>query len=285
MKKSWLLSLYIVTFLSPIAFAAKDPIVAEANGIKIKRSELEKTYHQNLLFVSDKVVTREKVLNDLINRALGIREAKKEGLQNDPIVKSKMEEVLYHAKISKDLEPQFKKITVTNKDIKSHYKDYPEYRTAHILFRVRAAPTPEEIAGAQKTAIEVYRTVRKQPEKFAEFANKYSQSSTAPHGGDMGFQPAIRMAPEYFRAIKGKPKGYISPPVRTQFGYHIIKVLAAKDYKSINTPLYKKIVYDKKRDKILENYFASRRKKAKVNVNKKHLKEIPIDPSKLKIGN
>ena len=49
----------------------------------------------------------------------------------------------------------------------------------------------------------------------------------------MGFQPASQLATEYFKAIKGKSVGYISPPVRTQFGYHIIKVLAAKSYEKI----------------------------------------------------
>ena len=88
----------------------------------------------------------------------------------------------------------------------------------------------------------------------------------------MGFQPAIRLAPEYFEAIKGKANEYISPPVRTQFGYHIIKILAKKDFKSVNMPLYKKIVYDKKRDSVLAKYFDDLRKGANISVEDKLIK-------------
>ncbi len=273
---------FLLGLITPLALYAQDATVAEVNGTKIKKSELEKAYMQNLLFVSDKAVSRERVLDSIIDKMLGIQRAKGENLHNDPTVKGKMEEVLYHAKISKDLEGQFKKIKIADRDIKNYYKGHPEYHTAHILFRVSAAASPEEIAGAQQAAIQIYRQLSKQPEKFTELAKKHSQSNLASKGGDMGFQPAIRMAPEYFQAIKGRPKGYVSPPVRTQFGYHIIKVLGVKDYASIDQPIYKKIVYDQKRDKLLADYFANFRKKAKIVVHREHLRPLPIDPNAIK---
>jgi parvulin-like peptidyl-prolyl isomerase len=79
------------------------------------------------------------------------------------------------------------------------------------------------------------------------------------------------MAPEYFAAINGKDNGYITPPVRTQFGYHIIKVTGVKAFKSIEKPVYSKIVYDRKRDAIMEKYFQKIRSKAAIKVNKKYL--------------
>lgn len=258
--------------LSSATFAVKDPVVAVVDGIKITKSELDKTYHENLMFVSDKMVTKDKVLNDLINRRLGIKRAKKASLDKDPIVKRKMDDIMYHAQISKDLEPRLKKIVVTEPDVDKYYKSFPEYRTAHILFRVRTKPEAEENKAALNQALKVYNTLKKKPEAFAELANKFSQSSTAPNGGDMGFQPAIRLAPEYFKAIKGKKKDHITSPIKTQFGYHIIKVLGVKSVKSINNALYKKIVYDKKRDAILDNYFRELRAKANIKINKQMLK-------------
>lgn len=263
---------FITIFLTFTVTAQPDPTVATINGVKVKKSELDKAYYQNLLFVSDKVVTKEKVLNDIINKVLGVQRAKKGGLDKDPVVKEKMEDVLYHAQISKDLEPELKKIVVTDEDVKAYYNENPEYRTAHILFRIRAKPDKNEALAAQEKSMEVYQALKNNPDKFGELANRYSQSSTAPNGGDLGFQPAIRMAPEYFKAIKGKPDGYISAPIRTQFGYHIIKVLSKKDFGSINTALYKKIVYDKKRDKILEGYFNNLQKGSNIKITKKYLK-------------
>ncbi|MCO4793091.1 MAG: peptidylprolyl isomerase [Bacteriovoracaceae bacterium] len=262
---------FIITPLISNA-AKKDSVIATVDGSKILKSELDEAYRQRMLFVSDKPATKDDVLKELINRRLGISRAKKNKLDKDPIVQSKMEDIMYHAQVSKDLEPKLKKISVTDDDVKGFYKEHPEYRTAHILFRVRAQPDDVEIEEALKKSIEVYNTLKKKPAKFAELANKFSQSSTAPNGGDMGFQPAIRLAPEYFKAIKGKPNEYISPPVRTQFGYHIIKILAVKDFKSVNMPLYKKIVYDKKRDSVLAKYFDDLRKGASIKIEKSKLK-------------
>jgi len=276
MKTSSLLVLFSMLTSSPI-FAqdkAKDAevVVATVNGVTITKAQLDQAFEQNLMYVSDKVVTKEKVLNDIINREIGIKKAKDAKLQDDPIVKSKMEDVLYHAQISKDLEKKLQGITVTDKEAQDYYQKNKEYRTAHILFRLKVNPEKAEFEEAQKKALEVYKQLQAKPQMWPELANKYSQSSTAPAAGDMGFLPAVKYAPEYFKAINGKANGYISAPVRTQFGYHIIKILGVKEWKEVDPALYKKIVYDQKRDKILDEYFADGRKSAQIKINKEFLK-------------
>ncbi|MFZ4712922.1 MAG: peptidylprolyl isomerase [Bacteriovoracaceae bacterium] len=252
---------------------AQDPVVATVNGEKITKSTLDQSYQQNLLFLSNKKVTKEKVLDDLISRQLGIQKAKTSKLDKDPVIAAKMDDILYHAQISKDLEDKLKKIPeVSDADVKEYYATNKEYRTAHILYRVRAQPTPDEVQKAYEQSMQIFNELQKSPDKFAEYANKYSQTTTAPTGGDIGFQPPTRLAPEYFEAISGKNVGFISKPVRTQFGFHIIKVLAVKDYDKITKDMYKKIIYDIRRDKILDDYFASLRKSAAVNINKDLLK-------------
>ncbi len=250
----------------------EDPVVATVDGLEIKKSQLDQAYAQNLLYVSNKRVTKEKVLNDIISRELGVKRAKAESLQEDPIVKAKMEDVLYHAKISKDLEGKLKEINVTDKEAEDYYKSHKEIRTAHILFRTQALPEQAEIDAAVKQALVVYDELKKKPQNWAELANKYSQTANATSAGDMGFQPAINYAPEYFDHIKSKAVGYISPPVKTQFGFHIIKVLGIREWKDVDPALYKKIVYDQKRDKILDQYFAEMRKSASIKINKNLLK-------------
>ena len=252
-------------------FAEDDPVVATVNGQNIYLSELNQNYRENLMFVSDARVTREKVLTDMINRLVGIEKAKKEGLDKNPLVRSRMLDVLYHAQISKDLEDKLQAIEVTPQDVRRYYNDHKEYRTAHILFRVQVEAEQEEWEAALKMALEVYNRLKTNPGEFAELAQKYSQASNAPSGGDMGFLPANRLPYEYFQAIKGKSSGHITPPVRTQYGYHIIRVMAEKDYDSINMPYYKKSVYDIKRDQILEQYFKSQRENAEININSDHL--------------
>ncbi|MDO9183143.1 MAG: peptidylprolyl isomerase [Bacteriovorax sp.] len=278
MKKSNLLVLtsFLISF-SALAQTAQtapagDPVVATVNGIEIKKAQLEQAYEQNLMFVSDKVVTKDKVLNDIINREIGIKKAKEAKLNEDPVVKAKMEDVLYHAQISRDLEKKLQAILVSDKEAQDYYAKNKEYRTAHILFRIRVAPEKEETQEAARKAVEVYKQLQAKPQLWPELANKYSQSSTAPAGGDLGFLPAVKYAPEFFKAINGKANGYISPPIRTQFGLHIIKVLGVHEWKEVDPAIYKKIVYDQKRDKILEDYFNDSRKGAQIKINKEFLK-------------
>ncbi len=249
-----------------------DAVVATVNGVDIKVGQFRQAMEQNLMFVSDKIVTPEKVLYDIINREIGIKKAKEENLQNDPVVKAKMEDVLYHAKISKDLEKKLQGITVSDREAQEYYSKFKEYRTAHILFRIRVVPEKAEVEEAMKKALEVYKQLQAKPQDWPELANKYSQSSTAPAAGDLGFLPAVKYAPEFFKAINGKPVGYIAPPTRTQFGYHVIKVLGVKEWKEVDPAIYKKIVYDVKRDKILDEYFTESRKGAQIKINKELLK-------------
>jgi peptidyl-prolyl cis-trans isomerase C len=272
MKKLKLLMCLTVLFSSLAQAEKVDPVVATVNGVDIKKTQLDQAFEQNLMFVSDKVVTKEKVLNDIINREIGVKKAKEAKLNEDPVVKSKMEDVLYHAQISRDLEKKLQAINVNEKDVLAYYSKNKEYRTAHILFRVRVSPEKNEVQEAMKKALEVYKQLQLKPELWPELANKYSQSSTAPSGGDLGFLPAIKYAPEYFKAINGKANGFISSPVRTQFGFHIIKVFAVHEWKEVDPAIYKKIIYDQSRDKILEEYFLDSHKGAQIKINKEFLK-------------
>jgi peptidyl-prolyl cis-trans isomerase C len=261
-------SLLLLATMMAIPAIAQDQVVATVNGRNITKKQFEEYHLQNLKFVGQRKITKETSLEDLINRELGIQRAKKTGTDKDPTVVARQEDILYHAQISKDLEDEFKKISVSDEELKKYYDDHKEYRTAHILYRVRAEPTPEEVKAALTQSMEIYSELEKNPENFAKLANKYSQTSAAPVGGDLGFQPPTRLAPEYFEAIQGQKVGFISKPVRTQMGYHIIKVLGVKSFDQIDKNLYKKIIYDKKRDALIENYFKGLSKGATIKTNK-----------------
>jgi parvulin-like peptidyl-prolyl isomerase len=264
MKK---LSLAIVAaMMATTAFAQKD-VVATVNGRAITRKQFEEYHLQNLKFVGQRKITKAVSLQDLINRELGIQRAKKHGSDKDPSVISKQEDILYQAQISKDLEKELFKISVSDGEVKNYYDDNKEYRTAHILYRLRAEPSADDVKAAYAQSLEIYSQLQKSPDDFAKLANKFSQTPTAPVGGDLGFQPPTRLAPEYFEAIQGKQVGFITQPVRTQVGYHIIKILGVKSFEQIDKNLYKKIIYDKKRDAILEGYYKDLAKGADIKKN------------------
>ncbi len=263
--------LILVLLVALATQAAPKKIVATVNGTNITKDELDQAYLLNKYVVTNDPVTMKTVLTDLINKKLGIAKAEKNKLASDPVVKSKLDEVLFNAQVSKDLEGEFKKIKVTDSDVQKFYNEFPEYRTAHILLRMRVAPSQNEVEAAQKKIFEIHSQLEKEPNKFAELADKYSQSPNAHTGGDVGYQAAFFMAPEYFAAVKGQKAGHITRPVRTQLGWHVIKVLGVKKFDEINMGAYKKFVYDRKRDQIIDKYFENLRKSAKIKILDKNL--------------
>ena len=60
-------SIYVLTilFISNVGIAASSPTIAKGKNFKVTLDEFEKSYQQNLLFVTDKIVTKKKVLQDM----------------------------------------------------------------------------------------------------------------------------------------------------------------------------------------------------------------------------
>ncbi|MCB9094738.1 MAG: peptidylprolyl isomerase [Halobacteriovoraceae bacterium] len=265
------LTIFLIMTSSMFSLADENKVVAEVNGKKITQYELDEAYKQRLLYPTHQKVTKQSVLDELIDRRVGVDKAREEKLQNDPYVTKLIEDVLHNALISKDLQEKFSAIRVTESEVKSYYKNNKEYRTSHILFRLRAIPSKEEVSSGLKFMTSLYAQLKKEPSQFEDLATKHSQIGTNQSGGDIGYLPPTSMAPEYYAAIEGKPVGHITAPVRTQFGFHIIKVTGVKDYKDIDVNLYRRIIFDMKRDKILDDYYAGLRKSAKIKIFKENL--------------
>lgn len=255
-----------------------DPVIATVNGKNITRSELYQYHDNNLKFVkAQKKVTLESSLQDLINRSIGINKALENKIDKMPHVRKKMDDILYHAQISKDLEPKLLKIKVSDDEVNKYYAQNPEYRTAQILLRLRSNPSEAEVKETFESSLNIYKAITdgsdsEQNEKFQKAVYKYSQTNNAITGGDLGYQPKTKLTPEFYAEIKGKKKGTITKPFRSQYGYHIVQVLGVKTAEQIDKNMYKKIIYDIKRDEIVEAYFVDLRKKSKIKINKELLK-------------
>jgi peptidyl-prolyl cis-trans isomerase C len=257
----------IAILAAMMATSAMAQTVATVNGKAITKKQFEDYHLQNLKFVGQRKITKEVSLQDVINRELSIQKARKTGTDKDPAVITKQEDILSNAQVSKDLENKFKDLKVSDDEVKKYYDENKEYRAAHILWRLRVEPSADEVKTALAQSSEISAALQKSPEDFARTANKLSQSSAAPVGGDLGFQPPTRLAPEFYEAIKNQKVGFISRPVRTAMGYHVIKVLGVKTYDQIDKNLYKKIIYDKKRDALIESYFQDLAKGADIKTS------------------
>ncbi len=115
-------------------------------------------------------------------------------------------------------------------DIQAYYKNniskftFIEKRKArHILIISKSSDSTDQVA-AKRTKIEGILAKAKAGEDFAELAKKYSEDSLASRGGDLGFFSRGQMVQPFEKAAFSLKEGEISGVVKTQFGFHIIKV-------------------------------------------------------------
>ncbi|MDR1726881.1 MAG: peptidylprolyl isomerase [Acidobacteriota bacterium] len=120
------------------------------------------------------------------------------------------------------------KIQVTDEDIRKEWNSLPHdevVEAAHILLLVDSQGGQAEDAEVKKRAEEVLQKVRS-GEDFAGLAQKFSEDAgSAEQGGYLGPFPRGQMVPEFENAAFALQAGEVSDLVRTDYGYHIIKVL------------------------------------------------------------
>ncbi len=90
-----------------------------------------------------------------------------------------------------------------------------EFRASHILVKDQA------------TAEKLYERVKK-GESFESLARQYSTCPSKSKGGDLGWFSEGQMVAPFENAVRRMSTGSISKPVRTQFGYHIIRKTGAR---------------------------------------------------------
>jgi len=126
-------------------------------------------------------------------------------------------------------------IEVSDEVLKGFYEEnqlqftLPEKRQAkHILISVDAA-TEEADAAAMVIVKEVQEKIAA-GEAFEELAKQYSKDpGSADSGGDLGTFEQGMMVPEFDEAVFAMQEGEVSKPVRTEFGYHLIKLVKIED--------------------------------------------------------
>lgn len=114
----------------------------------------------------------------------------------------------------------------------AHASDFsvPEERSAsHILIAAAKDASPKQVEEARAKAQNILDELRKSPEKFAELAKRYSQDpGSASNGGSLGFFKHGMMVKPFDEAVFSMKKGQISDLVRSDFGFHIIRLDAIK---------------------------------------------------------
>ncbi len=119
---------------------------------------------------------------------------------------------------------------VSDDDVKAYYDQHlDQYKlperahVAHILFKT-VDKTDAEVEETRKKAEDVLKKA-KSGANFGDLAKQYSEDTTKDKGGDLDWIVRGQIVPEFEQAAFSLPKGAISDLVKTQYGFHIIKVM------------------------------------------------------------
>ncbi|GAB3452955.1 peptidylprolyl isomerase [Massilia terrae] len=193
--------------------------VATVNGKPIPAAKVDQLVKQVVAQgkATDSPQLREQVKRELIGREVLIQEADKLGLGARPDVKAAIDNARQSIVINAMRADYLKKNPVTDAAIKAEYDRYKsqvgdkEYHARHIL--VDSEQQAKDIIAKLKGGA-----------KFEELA-KQSKDGSANNGGDLDWASPATYVPEFSKALVALPKGGITEtPVKTQFGWHVIKL-------------------------------------------------------------
>lgn len=249
-----------------------DSVVAVVGPKKITLEEFNKKF-QEVRSQAANPPTKEQFLEDLVRYEVGVQEAERRKLQNDPMVQDRMRQEMYRSLLERDLGQSVQKITVTDKEMEDWYKKNPELRTSHILIELKPGATPEQAAEAKKRANEIMAEVRKSKRPFEELVRLFSDDPLSKQtGGDVGWQSRVTLVPAYYNAAAAMKINQISDLVETQFGFHIIKLTGRRSYENANKRQVRAAVFDEKRLEIFNQYFDKLKKSTKIETNSSLIK-------------
>ena len=212
---------------------------------------------------------RNKLLQGVMTERLLYAEAIKQGVEKSEPVQRDLEDIkrklyvkaLLEAKTSdisdKDLQSEYEKLVATLRDVK-------EARARHILV------AEEKDATLLKQKID-------EGKAFEDVAKEYSKDpGSAKQGGDLGYFTKDKMVKEFADAAFALKKGAVSAPVKTSFGWHLIKL---EDVRPVTIPTFNDArdgLKTKIQERRLEDYVRSLVKQTDVKLFDAKGKELPF---------
>ena len=124
------------------------------------------------------------------------------------------------------------KVKIADEDLKAEYArfahdeaaDY-EVHARHILVQIPPRATEEQVEAARVKAVALAAEASRPGVDFAELAKKKSEGPSAADGGDLGFFRRGVMVAAFEKPAFTLPVGGVSEPVRTDLGWHVVKVV------------------------------------------------------------
>lgn len=241
------------------ARAQDNPVLAKVNGSEIRQSDVALAEEElgASLAQMDPATKKENVLSFLIDMKIVAKAAEDKKIENNEDFKRRLAFTRNRLLMDSLLATEGKAAT-TDEAMKKVYEDASkqitgeqEVHARHILVET------EDEAKAVKAELD-------KGGDFAELAKKKSKDPGASDGGDLGFFTKDQMVPEFSAVAFVLEPGKISDPVKSQFGWHIIKVEEKRSRKAPDFEQVKAQIETYVTRKAQADYVAKLREAAKV---------------------
>lgn len=247
--------------VSPFIWA-NNTTLATVNGVVIPQSRMDlilKEAAQNGNNTAVDESTKNQLKDMLITNEVLRQEALKKGFDKDPLYLAQVEQMKEQLLLRSFVNDFVRTHPITDSTAKKEYEKIQvtmggkEYRVQHILVE-KEATAEELIAQLKKGA------------KFETLAKENSKDSgSANQGGELGWAVPDNYTAAFADAIKKMPKGKISDtPVKTEFGWHIIKVEDIRPTKGPAFAEVKEEVIRQLQSEAVKKYVADLLAKAKI---------------------
>ncbi|OYY52260.1 MAG: peptidylprolyl isomerase [Polaromonas sp. 39-63-203] len=260
MSKHFFLTGVMAGLMALASHAAVAQNVAIVNGKAVPKSRVDSLAQQ--IAKSGRPITPEietQLREEVIAREVFMQEAEKQGLSASDDFKAQMELARQTLLIRELFADYQKKNPVTDADLKAEYDKFAasnggkEYKARHILVD-KEADAKAIIASLKKGA------------KFEDIAKKQSKDAgSGAKGGDLDWANPSSYVPEFTEALIKLNKGQTTDvPVKSQFGYHVIRV---DDIRNAQLPSFQEVkpqIAQQMQQQKLAAFQEDLRKKAKI---------------------
>jgi peptidyl-prolyl cis-trans isomerase C len=243
----------------PLRAEEANPVLAKVNGAEIRASDVALAEEElgPSLAQMDPATKKENVLSFLIDMKIVSKEAEDKKIADRDDFKTRLAFARNRLLMDNLLAVEGKAAT-TDEAMKKVYDDAAKQITGEQEVHARhiLVETEDEAKAVEEEL--------KKGADFAELAKKKSKDPGASDGGDLGFFTKDQMVPEFSTVAFALEPGKISDPVKSQFGWHIIKVEEKRNRKAPEFEQVKAQIETYVTRKAQADYVAKLRETAKV---------------------
>lgn len=280
-----------------VALVQGEPITGEA-----VRRELAQSFEGNATLEGSPEVVRRRILDDLVDRALLLQEARARSIVvgedqveraflrvrseypgshfDDLLAKERLSQSELRARLKEQLtierlfrDEVFPQIRVTDAEVERHYGEHvTEYQAPE---QVRVS---QIVLGTRDEASQLRERLRREPQAFADLARRLSIAPEGRNGGDLGYIARGAGFPEVFDLCFSLPKNVVSEVTPSPYGFHLFKVTDKKPaqrqaLEQVRGQIVERLGREKRARAQVE-YLATLRKRATIQIDEKALATV-----------